>query len=303
MQIGTKNFYQSQINGMADLQTKIGRIQEEVSTGKKLLAPSDDPGAYTVADRLTQTIASMDQYGRNIGMAKARLSQEDTVLTSASNIIARLNELGVQGANSTNDEVARLAISQEMTQLSEQLVALGNSVDANGDYLFAGYKSDHAPFSFDAASQKINYNGDTGRKDVELAKGIATPTSSNGLELFMNVGRSGNQTVSIFDIINNATAALNNNENVPDSVLSDLKGAIDHFSTYQAICGSRLQKVETADANRLAQLTNVKSTLSTIQDADLAQLASDLQQKSLTLQAAQSVFAKISQLTLFNFIK
>ena len=249
MQIGTKQFYQSQITSMADLQSKIGRIQEEVSAGKKLLAPSDDPGAYTVADRLNQSIANMDQYNRNIGMAKSRLSQEDSVLSSVSTIVIRLNELGIQGANSTNDSTARNAIAKEMEELSQQLVALGNSVDANGDYLFAGYKGNKPPFA--ASVEGVSYHGDT----------------------------------------------------VGETTLKDLQNAVDHFSTYQAICGSRLQKVETADTTRLAQLTNAKTTLSTIQDSDLTALASELQQKSLTLQAAQSVFAKISQLSLFNFIK
>jgi len=300
MQIGTKQFYQSQITSMADLQSKIGRIQEEVSAGKKLLAPSDDPGAYTVADRLNQSIANMDQYNRNIGMAKSRLSQEDSVLSSVSTIVIRLNELGIQGANSTNDSTARNAIAKEMDELSQQLVALGNSVDANGDYLFAGYKGNKPPFA--DSVEGVSYHGDTGRKEVELAQGVSTPTSSNGLELFMNVSRKDNQSVSIFDMIKNATEALKSGT-VGETTLNDLQNAIDHFSTYQAICGSRLQKVETADTTRLAQLTNAKTTLSTIQDSDLTALASELQQKSLTLQAAQSVFAKISQLSLFNFIK
>ena len=302
MQIGTRQFYQSQTSGMADLQTKIARIQEEVSSGKKILAPSDDPGAYVVADRLTQSVAAMDQYGRNINIAKSRLSQEDTVLSSVSSIIVRLNELGVQGANDTNDYISRDAIAKEMAQLSDQLKSLGNTVDANGDFLFAGYKTSKPPFAFDDTTQKVVYHGDTGRKEVEVAKGVTTPTASNGLELFMNVSRNGNLSVSIFDVIKNATDALQTG-NVDDQTLSDLKAAVGHFSTYQAICGARLQKVETADTNRLAQLTNTKATLSTIQDSDLTALASDLQQKSLTLQAAQSVFAKISQLTLFNFIK
>ena len=300
MQIGTKQFYQSQITNMADLQTKIGRIQEEVTAGKKLLAPSDDPGAYTVADRLNQSITSMDQYNRNIGMAKSRLSQEDTVLSTVSTIVARLNELGIQGANGTNDSIARNAIAQEMDQLSEQLVALGNSIDANGDYLFAGYKSNKPPFS--ETVEGIVYKGDTGRKEVELTQGVTTPTSSNGLELFMNVSRKDNQSVSIFDVIKSATASLKDGT-ISDVVLKDLQNAVNHFSTYQAICGARLQKVETADSARLAQLTNTKATLSSIQDSDLTALASELQQKSLTLQAAQSVFAKISQLSLFNYIK
>lgn len=300
MQIGTKQFYQSQLSGMSDLQTKIGRIQEEVSSGKKILAPSDDPGAYMVVERLNQSISSMDQYNRNIGMARSRLSQEDSVLSSVSTIVIRLNELGIQGANGTNDQIARNAIAQEMEQLSQQLVALGNSVDANGDFLFAGFKGNKPPFVNNV--EGVTYQGDTGRKEVELAKGVSTPTSSNGLELFMNVSRKDNQSVSIFDIIEDATESLKTGT-ISGTTLKNLRNAVDHFSTYQAICGSRLQKVETSDTTRLAQLTNAKATLSVIQDSDLTALASELQQKSLTLQAAQSVFAKISQLSLFNFIK
>ena len=300
MQIGTKQFYQSQVTSMADLQTKIGRIQEEVSAGKKILTPSDDPGAYTVADRLTQSVSAMDQYGRNISMAKSRLSQEDTVLSSVSTIVTRLNELGIQGANSTNDSTARNAIAAEMDQLSQQLAALGNSVDANGDYLFAGYKSNKPPFA--NTVDGVVYQGDTGRKEVDLAQGVSTPTSSNGMELFMNVSRKNNQSVSIFTMIKDATSQLKSGP-VSEGTLKDLQNAVDHFSTYQAICGSRLQKVETADTTRQSQLLNTKSTLSDIQDADLTALATELQQKTLTLQAAQSVFAKISQLSLFNFIK
>lgn len=300
MQIGTKQFYQSQVTSMADLQTKIGRIQEEVSAGKKILTPSDDPGAYTVADRLTQSVSAMDQYGRNISMAKSRLSQEDTVLSSVSTIVTRLNELGIQGANSTNDSTARNAIAAEMDQLSQQLAALGNSVDANGDYLFAGYKSNKPPFA--NTVDGVVYQGDTGRKEVDLAQGVSTPTSSNGMELFMNVSRKNNQSVSIFKMIKDATSQLKSGP-VSEGTLKDLQNAVDHFSTYQAICGSRLQKVETADTTRQSQLLNTKSTLSDIQDADLTALATELQQKTLTLQAAQSVFAKISQLSLFNFIK
>jgi flagellar hook-associated protein 3 FlgL len=300
MQIGTKQFYQSQITSMADLQTKIGRIQEEVSSGKKLLAPSDDPGAYTVATRLDQTISAMNQYGRNIGMAKSRLAQEDAVLSSVTSIVTRLNELGIQAANGTNDTIARGAIADEMDQLSQQLTALGNSVDANGDYLFAGYKSGNPPFV--STVDGVSYQGDTGRKEVEIAQGVSTPTSSNGLELFMNVSRQGSESTSIFDIIKSAVTSLKEGH-LSSDVLPGLKDAIGHFSTYQAICGSRLQKVETAETTRQSLMLNTKATLSIIQDADLTELASDLQQKSLTLQAAQSVFAKISQLTLFNFMK
>ncbi len=300
MQIGTKQFFQTQVTSMSDLQSQIGKIQEQVSSGKKILVPSDDPGAYTTAARLGQAEATINQYSRNIGVAKSRLSQEDTVLSSVANVVGRLHELTIQGGNGTNDATARAAISAEMSQLSQQLVALGNTVDPNGDYLFAGYKGDKEPFKVNADG--VSYIGDTGRKEVELARGVNTPTSSNGLEIFMNASRSGSESLSIFQVIKNATDQLANGPLTADNV-SQIQGVVDHVATYQAICGSRLQKVEMTDQNSQNLLVNVKADKSSAEDADIAQLATQLQQKTLTLNAAQTVFAKVSQLSLFNYLK
>ena len=300
MQIGTKQFYQTQVNGMRDLQTQIGNIQEQVSTGKRILVPSDDPAAYSSASKLGNTEAALNQYSRNIGVAKSRLSEEDTALSSAATIVTRLNELSVQGANGTNDQASRNAIAAEMNQLSQQVVSLGNTVDANGDYLFAGFKGNTAPFV--ASGDNVTYVGDTGRKEVTLAPGVTTPTSSNGLEIFRNVGKSGGQSLSIFQVIKNATTQLASG-NLSSESLHQMSSALDHISTYQSICGSRLQKVDTTDQNSQDMLVRVKADKSTVEDADLAQLASQLQQKTLTLNAAQSVFARVSQLSLLNYLK
>ena len=80
MQISSKEFFRSQLTGMSDLQSRIGRLQEEVSTGKNLLQPSDDPSGYVKVQSLKQSEAAFEQYDRNIGVANQRLSQEDSVL-------------------------------------------------------------------------------------------------------------------------------------------------------------------------------------------------------------------------------
>jgi len=301
MQIGTRQFFQTQVNSMNDLQTQIGKIQEQVSSGKSIMVPSDDPGGYTTAARLGQSEASIQQYSRNIGVAKSRLGQEDTVLSSAANILSRLNELMIEGSNGTNSQSSRTAISDEMTQLSDQLVALGNTKDPNGDYLFGGYKTSQPPFVNTADG--VAYVGDTGRKEVELADGVSTPTASNGNELFMNASRDANgKPISIFQVIKSATDQLAAGNLTNDNV-SQIQTAIDHNSTYQSICGSRLQKVDNVDQNSQTLLLNVQQDKSALEDADLTKLATELQQKTLTLNASESVFAKVAQLSLFNYLK
>jgi flagellar hook-associated protein 3 FlgL len=301
MQIGTKQFFQTQVSSMNDLQSQIGKIQEQVSSGKSILVPSDNPGGYTTAARLTQSEASIQQYSRNISVAKSRLGQEDTVLSSSANILSRLNELTIAGSNGTNSQASRTAIADEMTQLSDQLVALGNTKDPNGDYLFGGYKTKNPPFV--TTADGVAYVGDTGRKEVELAQGCSTPTSSNGNEIFMNASRDASgKPISIFQVIKNATTQLATGNLTSDNV-SQIQTAIDHNSAYQSICGSRLQKVDNIDQNSQDLLLNVQQDKSAIEDADLTKLATELQQKTLTLNASESVFAKVAQLSLFNYLK
>ena len=301
MQIGTKQFFQTQVTSMNDLQSQIGKIQEQVSSGKSILVPSDNPGGYTTAARLSRSEASIQQYSRNISVAKSRLGQEDTVLTTTANILSRLNELTIAGSNGTNSQASRTAIADEMTQLSDQLMALGNTKDPNGDYLFGGYKTKNPPFI--TTADGVAYVGDTGRKEVELAQGFSTPTSSNGNEIFMNASRDASgKPISIFQVIKNATTQLATGNLTSDNV-SQIQTAIDHNSAYQSICGSRLQKVDNIDQNSQDLLLNVQQDKSAIEDADLTKLATELQQKTLTLNASESVFAKVAQLSLFNYLK
>ena len=301
MQIGTKQFFQTQVTSMNDLQSQIGKIQEQVSSGKSILVPSDNPGGYTTAARLSRSEASIQQYSRNISVAKSRLGQEDTVLSSSANILSRLNELTIAGSNGTNSQASRTAIADEMSQLSDQLVALGNTKDPNGDYLFGGYKTKNPPFI--TTADGVAYVGDTGRKEVELAQGFSTPTSSNGNEIFMNASRDASgKPISIFQVIKNATTQLASGNLTNDNV-SQIQAAVDHNSAYQSICGSRMQKVDNIDQNSQALLLNVQQDKSAVEDADLTKLATELQQKTLTLNASESVFAKVAQLSLFNYLK
>lgn len=436
MQISSKEFFRAQINSMSDLQSRIGRLQEEISSGKKILQPSDDPSGYVKIQSLKQSESAFEQYDRNIGVANQRLSQEDSVLSQVVISATRLQELAIAGANGTNDPSARGAIIAEMEQISDQIATLANSVDSNGDFIFAGYQSRTKPF-LSEADGSITYVGDSGRREVEIAKGVTTATSSSGREVFMQVSQPGGQrAASIFDIVHSAIKALkmgdesgvsltgtvtnnslNTNTNLEDlgfaagstfnialengiqaefvvspgmtidslmhsinsnstlnpggsgsrvemsfyngniklvskantnftfttsastealqnligvktaegknvvgsgtqsfdaqahinqartEAVSNMKAAMEHFSTYQTICGSRLQKVDSVQQIGQSAITSSKTMRSTIEDAKIEEVATELSQKSLNLTASQTTFAKIAQLSLFNFLR
>ena len=302
MQINSQPFFNSQLSGMSDIQTRIARLQEEISTGKHVLQPSDDPAGYIKVQGLKQSQEAFGQYDRNIGVATQRLTQEDTILSNVVNSAIRLKELALQGTNGTNDPMVRKTLATEMQQISDQLVTLGNSVDSNGDQLFAGYHSKGVPFTVDAQGV-VQYSGDSGRREVEIAKGVTTPTSSSGQEVFMQVKRSdGKPSDSIFNLIKNAVDALNSGQPCPDAI-SDMQSAIDHFNIYQTISGARQQKVSDVQSAGQAAVTSAKIMQSSIEDAKIEDVATELSQKTLNLNASETSFTRIAQLSLFNYLK
>jgi len=314
MQISSKEFFRTQLTGMSDLQSRIARLQQEVSTGKKLLQPSDDPSGYVKIQSLKQSEAAFEQYGRNISVANQRLSQEDSVLGEVVISTTRLEELAIAGANGTNDPSARRAIISEMEQISDEIATLANSVDSSGDFIFAGFQSRIKPF-LKATDGSISYLGDSGRREVEIAKGVLTATSSSGREVFMQVSQpDGLPSASIFSIIKSAieTLKLGDSPNpatqakvnqARTDAVSKMKSAMEHFSTYQTICGSRLQKVESVRDIGQSAITSSKIMRSTIEDSKIEEVATELSQKSLNLTASQTTFARIAQLSLFNFLR
>lgn len=314
MQISSKEFFRTQLTGMSDLQSRIARLQQEVSTGKKLLQPSDDPSGYVKIQSLKQSEAAFEQYGRNISVANQRLSQEDSVLGEVVISTTRLQELAIAGANGTNDPSARRAIISEMEQISDEIATLANSVDSSGDFIFAGFQSRIKPF-LKATDGSISYLGDSGRREVEIAKGVLTATSSSGREVFMQVSQpDGLPSASIFSIIKSAieTLKLGDSPNpatqakvnqARTDAVSKMKSAMEHFSTYQTICGSRLQKVESVRDIGQSAITSNKIMRSTIEDLKIEEVATELSQKSLNLTASQTTFARIAQLSLFNFLR
>ena len=110
----------------------------EVATGKRILSPSDDPAGASRALNLTHASAANAQYQRNIDSADSRLGNEDQTLSSVSDLLDRVRTLALEGQNGTLDSGDRKNIATEIRQRLSQLVALANTKDANGEYIFAG---------------------------------------------------------------------------------------------------------------------------------------------------------------------
>jgi len=303
MQIGNSQFYQTQVSRMNDLQTSIAQTQQQISTGKQVNLPSDDPTAYAAIQTLKNKQSSLTQYGRNITIAQQSLNLEGTALTQTSSLLSRLKELTIQADNGTNNKADRQAIAAEMTQIKDQLISLANTTDANGDYIFGGTKSQVQPFTPSSDGTQVDYAGDDGRRNVNIGDGISTAMASNGQEVFMSVP-VGSPPIqkNIFDMVQSAITDLNNG-NAPTTSDGDFQAAIDHISIYESINGARMNKANTAQQSQQAQMTQLQEAQSSLEDTNVTAAATKLSQETLDLNASEAAFSKITQLSLFNYIK
>jgi len=294
---------------MLDQQSRLNQTQMQLSTGKKILAPSDDPAAATRIIDLNQSIKQTEQYQGNIDAAKQRLSLESGVLQNATDILQRVNELGIQGLNATNSPGDRRAIAVEMEELNQQLVGLANTRNANGEYLFSGFKSATQPFSKDTINAgAYSYAGDTNSRPIQIGSDRQIADGDPGINVFgsptgplpATVPAPGSIT-NIFEAIDKFATDLKSNTQTPAS-LDDISKSLNRILTAQSSVGTRLNALDNQEGNNADFVLDMKTVLSATEDLDYAEAISRFNLQTVSLQAAQQAFTQVKKLSLFNYL-
>ncbi|HET8802649.1 MAG TPA: flagellar hook-associated protein FlgL [Marinobacter sp.] len=186
MRISSQQVFSSGINRLQELNTSLNNTQQQISTGKRVNQPSDDPVAAARILKLDQELARVETYQRNVDLADNRLKQEESALASSVDVLQRIRELTVQagsGALSAND---RLSIASELDERLGQLANIANTRDASGEYIFSGFQGSTRTFQQDA-SGSWGYHGDEGQRVLEIDDGVTVAISDNGKGIFVNV--------------------------------------------------------------------------------------------------------------------
>jgi len=225
MRVSTTAIYRTGIEAIQRGQTDLAHTQLQMSTGKRILTPSDDPNGAVQALQLRQRIAAVEQFGRNANYATTRLGQEETVLQQMGDALQRVRELTVQAANATQTEESRRAIALEIREIRTSLVDMANSRDANGEYLFAGFRSASRPFVNDA-SGAVEYLGDEGQRFLALSPDRQVAVGDSG-DVFMTVPRGNGVFVVSPDAANTGSAWVRTSEVVDPAAVTPGSYTID----------------------------------------------------------------------------
>lgn len=186
IRISSQQVFEGGVNRLQDLNSGLQKTQEQVSTGKKVNRPSDDPVAAARILKLDQEVAQVSQYQRNVNLATNRLQQEESTLADVTDLIQRVRELTVQAGNATLSSQDRTSVAAELRQRVEQLAALANTRDASGEYIFSGFKGGTQSFAQNVSGNWV-YQGDEGQRKLEVDNGVAVAISDNGKKIFTDV--------------------------------------------------------------------------------------------------------------------
>jgi len=223
MRISTLQLYAQGVSSILDQQANVAKYQQQVSTGKRIQTPADDPAGAARVLQLGQALGQNTQYQTNADAVNSRLTQEESALTSAGNNLQRVRDLVVQGLNAPLGNQDRASIAQEIRQRLDEMKGLANSRDGQGDYLFGGYKTKGQPFTTDASGQVV-YNGDQGTRYLQISPDRQVADSDPGQNVFMGI-RNGNGTF----VANPASANTGTGSILPGSVVDSSAYQPDSF--------------------------------------------------------------------------
>jgi flagellar hook-associated protein 3 FlgL len=290
------------VDSILDRQSRLAHVQEQLSSGKRIVNPSDDPNGSARIIGLSESIKITEQYQLNIQQLRPRLQIEDITIGSVVDNLQRARELAVQGLNSINTAADRTSIAREIRQITDQVLGLANSKDGNGEFLFSGFQGKTIPFSTDGIGN-FSYAGDQGQRQIQIGPQRFVADGDSGLDVFMKVVDASGAAPfeDVFSTLYNLATDLEANAPNANS-LDQLSNAIDHLTGFRSTVGARLNAIDVQEDVNESLRIQLTGTLGDIEDVDIAEAASLLSLETNLLQAAQQAFVRVQNLNLFNFI-
>lgn len=187
MRISTQQVFINNVDNISKTNADLFKTQQQLSTGKNVLQPSDDPLASAQIQKFKKEIARSEQFAGNIEVSQRRLSLEEETIEQVNNLSIRLRELAIRGKSGTLSNIDRQALASEVGEIVKSLDSLMNTKDVQGEFLFAGHKGFTKPYTYDAASGRYVFNGDDGQRFLQVGPENKVASTDSGFDIFEKV--------------------------------------------------------------------------------------------------------------------
>ncbi|WP_373976049.1 flagellar hook-associated protein FlgL [Chitinibacter sp. SCUT-21] len=200
--------------GAQSLQSHISdqaKLQAQLSSMRKILTPADDPIASARILDITQAKSINEQYATNSAAADSFMRLSESTLGQVVSLIHNVQELAVSAGNPALTANEKKMKDAELQGRYQELLALANTTDGQGNYLFSGFKGDTKPFT-EAAFGDVNYFGDDGQRLVQISDGRQVPISESGADVFQRIKNGNGSFVTAYSPNNTGSGIISPGE-------------------------------------------------------------------------------------------
>jgi len=282
-------------NNLAALKEQLDKTQNIIASGKKIMAPSDDPVMASRSGELEAQKNQNDQFSRNLGQLKTLSSFYDTSLTKIEELLSRVKELTGSQSSDNMDASTRLTASEEVKGIIEQLVSIGNS-KIGSTYIFGGQRANSVPFSLDA-DYNVTYSGTSDVSSVYVDNTTRENAGISGERVF-------NADTDIFSSLKTFKEALETNDRSGiQSAMDDIDEALSATEDNLAYVGTYMRRIEDLLADNEVKSNNLTQTVSDMVETDITQAIADFNTLTTTYQGLLYSMARVQELSILNYLK
>jgi flagellar hook-associated protein 3 FlgL len=308
MRISTATAFDSTVANLQRRQQSLSEAQVQLTSGKRVLRPSDDPAAAAEVERALAAATRTEGQQRALNSARTSMALSESALGEAGNIMQQARELMVSGGNGSYTDAERKTVADNLRGLRNDLLAVANRGDGSGRYLFGGQGSDGQPM-LDAPGG-VTYSGTSG--GMQAATGEAMPLSLDGRAVWLQAPDPANPgaTISVFDALDKAINDLGTAGRTPQQVaatvsagLAGIDASMANLSSWRSAAGEALNRADNI-GDRLSQAKlDAQSQRSDAEDLDMVAAVSDVQAKQTGYDAALKTYSMVQRMSLFDYIK
>lgn len=291
MRVTQSMLAQNSLRHISHSYERLGKYQDQLSTGKKITRPSDDPVVAIKGMYYRTNVTEIEQYKRNISEIYQWIENSESAINHTNSALHRVRELLVQAINGTNSASERAAIASEIKQIKSDIVSVANTKVA-GRYIFNGTNTDKPPVA-DGNPPIVTMNTDPFL--VEVSRNVNIKANINPQNVFSQ---------TLFDTLQGIQDALDANDTTNlNNLLTQLDSHFDTLNAEWAELGARYNRVEFVEKRLQNQEVVAKRILSDNEDADMEKVIIDLKTQESVHRAALSAGARLIQPTLVDFLK
>ena len=282
---GTRYRLTQEVNRQVALSRDIARAQTQLSTQKRIQSPSEDPVAAARISSIGRAQANDAVWKSNLDLASSLADRADTALKAVGTAFDRVTELMTQGATGTLSDQDRATIALELRSIADELNTLKDSKDSRGNALFmSGYSL-----------------------RIPVQSGVQVIAVGTREEVFESVATAGGPK-DLAAIVSDAAAALEITDPVARKAavnvsVDEVAAAVGHVASQRGEQGALANRVDTLLERQADTGLQLEEERSGLEDTDIQAVVARLSAQQLSLQAAQAVFAKVNQSTLFDILR